>query len=147
MDNSPSSTRQLLFVAHHRKSPEERGKRLSDHSNLEELFKRIALRFLQPRQCQTLLTAVLTENGRIVDPVHSKGYAASCDTELKRAMTFQTVILECLAMKEYYEEMYSGEVAQIAPWLGQGMFTPDFLGVMKLCAPHQEMIDLAAELQ
>ena len=65
------------------------------------LFKRVALRFAQPRQCQTLLTAVLNENGRLVDPVHNKGHAASCDVELKRAMTFQTIVLECLSMRSY----------------------------------------------
>ena len=81
-------------------------------TNLEDLFQQIALRFAQPRQCQTLLTAVLTENGRLQDPVHSKGHAASCDAELKRAMTFQTVILECLSTREYYEQMYSGEVTR-----------------------------------
>ena len=86
------------------------------------------------------------ENGRLQDPVHSKGFVANCDMELKRTMTFQTIVLECLSMKEYYEEMFKGEPARLAPWQGQGIFTLDFLGVMISCAPHQEMMRLAALL-
>ena len=105
-------------------------------SNLEDLFPRVALRFAQPRQVQTLLTTVLQENGRLVDPVHNKGHNASCDVELKRSMIFQTIVLECLSMKQYYELLYSNDEAKISPWLGQGVFTPDFLGVLLSCTPY-----------
>ena len=50
-------------------------------------------------------------------------------------------------MRQYYEQLYSNEVARISPWLGQGIFTPDFFGVLLSCTPHTEMMDLSAGLQ
>ena len=78
--------------------------------------------------------------------MQARGFVTNCDQELKRAMILLSVIHECQNMKEFYEEIFKSEPARLAPWLGQGIFTPDFLCVMIICAPHQEMMGLAVLL-
>ena len=62
-------------------------------------------------------------------------------------MTFHTLVLECLSIKQYYELLYSNDEAKISPWLGQGVYTPDFLGMLLSCTPYYEMMDILAGLQ
>ena len=61
-------------------------------------------------------------------------------------MCFQSIVLVCQSMKEYFGQLYKSEPARIQPWLGQGIFTPDFLGVLISCAPYTEMMDLTKGL-
>ena len=113
-----------LFVEHLRKNEKEIHQVISQGiqpDNLEDLFRQIATRFAQPRQCQTLLTSVLTENGRLQDPVHAKGHVANCDAELRRAMCFQSVVLECQSMKEYYGQLYKSEPAKLGAGTARDM--------------------------
>ena len=50
-------------------------------------------------------------------------------------------------MKQYYTFLYNNGEAKISPWLGQGVYTPDFLGMLLSCTPYNEMMDISAGLK
>ena len=47
-------------------------------------------------------------------------------------------------MKQYYEFLCSNDKTKISPWLGQGVYTPDFLGMLLCCTHYNEMMDISA---
>ena len=110
--------------------------------NLEQLFSHLAFTFLQPRACQKILTDVLDNNGRLVDPIHREGISESCDTEIRKNIVYFTVLEEVQNMKEYYQEQLKDQPMKMAALLGQGCFTHDFLAVLMTNTPTAETMDL-----
>ena len=106
--------------------------------NLEELFSRLAFAFMQPRACQRILTDVLENNGRLFDPINQKGISESCEKEVRKNITYFTVLEEVQNMREFYREQFKHQPMKLAAHLGQGCFTHDFLEVLLTNTPPME---------
>ena len=74
--------------------------------NLEELFSRLAFAFMQPRACQRILTDVLENNGRLSDPIQQKGISENCEKEVRKNITYFTVLEEVQNMREFNQEQF-----------------------------------------